>query len=347
MSSLGDYTVGWICDLWPETLALELCLDEPYRCPTYLLSPNDTNRYILGKIFNHNVVIVCPPDRSYDTFSTSDVANNMLRSFPNITIGLMVGISGGAPSTYHDIRLGDIVVGSPRDCKRGIPLSQRKQDQDFQETEFLSELPSVLLTAVEDLKADYQKKPGSLEATMDFIIQYKEEELQKKLKRPDASTDILYQNNFVCPFNTYSTESLFFETEPHCFETCGIDPVNVVSRPELRRRPRSPVVHYGLIALTDRPMTDAIHRDEFATRWDVLCFAMEPVRPVSSLPCLHIRGICDYADSHKNNQWQGYAAMAAAAYARDLLSRIALEKVVFGKQISDFLSGKYNMPLNS
>jgi nucleoside phosphorylase len=25
-----------------------------------------------------------------------------------------------------------------------------------------------------------------------------------------------------------------------------------------------------------------------------------------------IRGVCDYADSHKNKQWQGYAALAAA-----------------------------------
>ena len=35
-----------------------------------------------------------------------------------------------------------------------------------------------------------------------------------------------------------------------------------------------------------------------------------------------IRGICDYADSHKNKQWQGYAAATAAAYAKELLSVI-------------------------
>ncbi|KAL3491198.1 hypothetical protein BJX62DRAFT_128619 [Aspergillus germanicus] len=32
-----------------------------------------------------------------------------------------------------------------------------------------------------------------------------------------------------------------------------------------------------------------------------------------------IRGICDYADSHKNKEWQPYAAMTAAAYTKELL----------------------------
>ncbi len=184
---------------------------------------------------------------------------------------------------------------------------------------------------------DYQKEPGSLEATIDFILQDKEEKLQKELKRPDASPDILYQSTFDHPFNT----------ELHCFETCGIDPVNVVSRPERTRHPRSPVVHYGLIASTVRPMEDAVRRDKFARRWDVLCFEMEPVGVMRGFPCIIIRGICDYADSHKNNQWQGYAAMAAAAYAKDLISRIALNKVEPKKKIGGILSGKYNMPLNS
>lgn len=40
---------------------------------------------------------------------------------------------------------------------------------------------------------------------------------------------------------------------------------------------------------------------------------------MNNYPCLVIRGICDYADSHKNKDWQGYAAAVAAAYAKELL----------------------------
>jgi nucleoside phosphorylase len=56
-------------------------------------------------------------------------------------------------------------------------------------------------------------------------------------------------------------------------------------------------------------------RDKLAAERDVLCFEMEAAGLVNHFPCLVIRGICDYADSHKNKEWQGYAAVVAAAYA--------------------------------
>lgn len=46
------------------------------------------------------------------------------------------------------------------------------------------------------------------------------------------------------------------------------------------------------------------------------------------IPCLVIRGICDYADSHKNKRWQDYAAAIAAAYAKELLSVVHANQVV-------------------
>jgi hypothetical protein len=44
----------------------------------------------------------------------------MLHSFPNVRIGLIVGIGGGTPNLKHDIRLGDIVISVSRDKKSGI-----------------------------------------------------------------------------------------------------------------------------------------------------------------------------------------------------------------------------------
>ncbi|KAL3444390.1 hypothetical protein BJX65DRAFT_310973 [Aspergillus insuetus] len=46
---------------------------------------------------------------------------------------------------------------------------------------------------------------------------------------------------------------------------------------------------------------------------------MEAAGLMNTYPCLVIRGICDYADSHKNKAWQGYAAATAAAFAKELL----------------------------
>ncbi|KAL6866513.1 hypothetical protein ACO1O0_002624 [Amphichorda felina] len=78
--------------------------------------------------------------------------------------------------------------------------------------------------------------------------------------------------------------------------------------------------------------------DRLATEKGVLCFEMEAAGLMNHFPCLVIRGICDYSDSHKSKEWQGYAAMAAAAYAKDLLSRILPSKVEAEKRIGDMLS---------
>jgi len=333
MSNQNDnYTVGWICAIEPEYLAAELCLDETHPRLTCRLSPNDTNIYVLGKISDHNVVIACLPSGSYGTVSAANVATNMLRSFPNVRIGLMVGIGGGAPTPNSDIRLGDIVVSSPGDGQGGVfqyDFGRKIQNQDFEKTGFVNRPPTILLNGVMKLRVDYRRRPGSLEKAIDHILEKEEEELREDLGRPDANTDILYRSDFIHPVNGKKA----------CMEVCGMDPANLVpTRPE-RKRPRSPVVHYGLIASGNQLMKDALYRDELAEKWKVLCFEMEAAGLMNDFPCLVVRGICDYSDSHKNKEWQGYTAMAAAAYAKDLLYRIPPGSVEAEEKISEVLSG--------
>ena len=70
-----------------------------------------------------------------------------------------------------------------------------------------------------------------------------------------------------------------------------------------------------------RFLEDAQQRDAYANdpELNVLCFEMEAAGLMTNFPCLVIRGICDYSDSHKNDEWHNYAALVAAAYARELL----------------------------
>lgn len=119
MSNPNDYTVGWICALSTECVAAQAFLDEQHEEPEYV-SPNDNNAYTLGRMGKHNVVIAVLADGEYGISSAASVARDMLHSFPNVRIGLMVGIGGGAPSSKHDIRLGDVVVSAPRDGKGGV-----------------------------------------------------------------------------------------------------------------------------------------------------------------------------------------------------------------------------------
>jgi nucleoside phosphorylase len=67
-------------------------------------------------------------------------------------------------------------------------------------------------------------------------------------------------------------------------------------------------------------MKDSDTRDRLAEQYGILCFEMEAAGIMDGLPTLIIRGICDYCDSHKHKEWQGYAALTAAAYAKVLLS---------------------------
>lgn len=119
MSNPLDYAVGWICAIATEYVAAQAFLDERHEGPEYV-SPNDNNDYTLGKVGKHNVVIAVLPDGEYGSSTAASVARDMLYSFPNIRIGLLVGIGGGVPSSENDIRLGDIIVGASRDGSGGV-----------------------------------------------------------------------------------------------------------------------------------------------------------------------------------------------------------------------------------
>ncbi|KAL7957091.1 nucleoside phosphorylase domain-containing protein [Trichoderma compactum] len=112
-----------------------------------------------------------------------------------------------------------------------------------------------------------------------------------------------------------------------CVAICGYDPLNLIERfGREEEGDDDPAIHYGLIASANTLMRDASVRDKMAKE-GVLCFETEAAGLMNHFPCLVICGICDYADSHINKTWQGYAAMAAAAYTKDLLDRITLNKV--------------------
>ncbi|KAH7141595.1 nucleoside phosphorylase domain-containing protein [Dactylonectria estremocensis] len=324
--SNGEYTVGWICAITTEYVAAQAFLDEEHGRPQFV-SIHDNNDYTLGKVGEHNAVIAVLPNREYGTSSAASVARDMLHSFPNVKIGLMVGIAGGAPSREHDIRLGDIVVSTASNGKGGVfqhDFGKRIQGQDFQNTGFLNQPPTLLRTTVGGLEAQYELKGHKLEDAINGILE-KNRRLRKKYKRPEPGSDKL--------FKAESTHGLA------CAAICGDNASNLILRPARTQDEDNPAIHYGLIASANQLMKDALARDRLAKEQDVLYFEMEAAGLMNHFPYLIIRGICDYSDSHKNKEWQRYAAMTAAAYAKDLLYQIPPNKVEAKKKIGDILSG--------
>lgn len=324
MPNSRDYTVGWICAITTEFVAAQAFLEEEHGRPENL-SPNDNNSYVLGKIAGHNVVIAVLPKSEYGTTAAATVARDMVHSFPNVRVGLMVGIGGGAPSPKHDIRLGDIVVGSRSGERGGVfqyDYGKTIQNQDFVTTGHLNQAPPSILTAVSALEASYDRTGHQLYAKVDAALENVKQ--RKKYDRPDCTSDRLYQNTYPHPQNL----------SERCNDVCGNDLGHLVALPERGDDDDGPVVHYGLIASANALMKDATIRDKLAAENDVLCFETGAAGLETHFPCLVIRGICAYADSHEYREWQGYAAMVAAAYAKDLLRQLPPSRVEAETKIS-------------
>ena len=309
----NDYKVGWICALPLELTAATAMLDERHT-PLPRLEGDD-NVYTLGRIANHNVVITCLGLGHTGTSSASFAAAQMRISFKSIKegINLMVGIGGGVPSEENDIRLGDVVVSKPGTKSGGVvqyDFGKTVQEGRFMQTGTLNAPPPLLLSALSHMWARSDCEGNT-------FLRYLAELPPKMLPKytyPGAEQDQLFDANYDHVDGAATCE--------HC------DQNMLVKRPE--RHSPDPVVHYGTIASANQVMRDGATRDRLRKKFDILCFEMEAAGLMNNFRCAVIRGICDYADSHKNKQWQPYAAVVAAAYAKGLLSNIPPEEVVIG-----------------
>ncbi|KAF4820667.1 Ankyrin repeat domain-containing protein 17 [Colletotrichum siamense] len=326
MPKAREYTIGWICAIATEFVAAQAFLEEKHEDPE-ILAPNDNNTYALGRIGRHNVAIATLPKSSIGTVSAAVVARDMVHTFPNIRVGLMVGVGGGAPSQLHDIRLGDVVVGCPGAGEGGIiqyDYGKTIQHQAFKETGHLNQPPQSILTAVTALEAKYALDGHRINDDVEGVFK-RRPRLRKAYSLPPSDTDRLYRSDITHPENQSAD----------CSRDC--DSSHLIHRHERDDDEDNPAIHYGLIASANQLMKDALRRDELAMKRNVLCFEMEAAGLANHFPCLVVRGICDYSDTHKNKIWQGFAAMSAAAYAKDLLGQLAPSRIETEAPVAEIL----------
>ncbi|KAL4929767.1 nucleoside phosphorylase domain-containing protein [Aspergillus undulatus] len=296
-----DYRVGVVCALEFEMSAIRYMLDNEHS--SLPSAQGDSNLYILGELSGHNVVVACLPCNQ-GKGAAAIVTANMSRTFPKVDLRLLVGIGGGFPSDKHDIRLGDVVISMPDGLHGGVVQYDLGKDTEerFVPKGHLSPVPSILRSAVVRMQSDHRIAPSKMNGFLMGMVQ-KGDRLSSY--RKPQTEDILFQQDSL-------------HTAGH--ETCdGCDMEKTINR-----RPREaeyPQIHYGLIASGDRVIRSA-NKALLATRdlGDVLCFEMEAAGVLTEFPCLVIRGISDYVDSHKNDVWQHYAAASAAACSKELLS---------------------------
>ncbi|KAL2815197.1 hypothetical protein BJX63DRAFT_431016 [Aspergillus granulosus] len=292
-----DYTVGWICALPRELAAARGMLDEEHEALP--LDATDCSAYTLGRIATHNVVLACLPVGETGVVPAAITVMRMKTTFRNLEVGLLVGVGGGIPSEKHDIRLGDVVVGDSGVIQ--YDMGKTVQGGRFICTQPRSHPPQVTLLAVSNLQAGHRLgKQKMTDYIDDMTNRY------PGFSHPGIGSDVLFHSDYDHPEGTASCEGCDFAHR-----------IFRKARPSTR-----PVVHYGLIASGNRVMRHGATRDELRAEHDILCFEMEAAGLMSVFPSLVIRGICDYADSHKSKVWQDYAAVTAAAYAKELLGII-------------------------
>ncbi|KAF3074427.1 Ankyrin repeat domain-containing protein 50 [Trichoderma lentiforme] len=309
--SHDDYTVGWICPLEVEQVAaLEMLDEEHVRLPQ---PPTDHNVYSLGSISGINIVVAGLYQAGNSQAAT--VATQLRMTFPNIRFGLLVGIGGGIPVKTDNgmIRLGDIVVSKPSGIHSGAIQYDHGKARDgvFERIGSLAPPPAVLLNAAQDLGA---RRARSRKDPLEDNIKRIDTSIRglRKYKYPGADRDYLYLPNHI-----HSQSGLLCEE-------CGCSESQRIKRD--REDEGYLVVHRGTIASGELVIKNALLRDLLAQEHGLLCFETEAAGALADFPCLVIRGISDYCDSHKNNEWHGYAAAAAAAYARQLFFHMPIDE---------------------
>ena len=321
--AVEQFTIAWICALQEEYQAACQMLDEelePHGAESAIM--NDESIYVFGKLGHHYVVVCCLPMGSTGLSSGTKVAADIARSFPNLKFTLMVGIGSGAPNAAkkRDIRLGDVVVSVPQGLQHGVvqlDFGVRLSNGMFKRRGHLDAPPRALLAAIQEVERR-QKDPRKPDGIAHHM---KRMDLVDDYSRP--TQDRLYKSDYHHREATTSLSNGKNDWEDPC-HNCKEE--GLVKRRE-RKTFRQVTIHYGTIASDNVDLRDAEVRDRYSSDDDlnILCFEMMAAGLMNDLRCLVIRGICDYADSHKNDDWHNYAALTAAAYARELL--LVLRKV--------------------
>ncbi|KAJ5117910.1 Pfs NACHT and Ankyrin domain protein [Penicillium atrosanguineum] len=333
LDSPDSYAIAWIAALPMERAAAEAMLDEKHAAPIgFIRHQADANIYTWGRLGEHNVVIASLAPGVYGITSAATMASSLLASLPSIRVGLLVGIGGGIarPDEDHDIRLGDVVVSQPCGTAGGVcqyDLIKAKSGDKRERKGFLGRPPTVLLNALTSIQADHERK----DSKVTYFLQKMLEENPKMGKKSKKSPGYFHQG--------FDNDRLF---KALCDHVPGPDCRGCDTANEVQRDPRDttePDIHYGTIASGNTLVKDAATRDRIVADLgeDCICFEMEAAGLMNHFPCLVIRGICDYADSHKNDRWQRYASATAATYAKEFLAYVPAAEVQETKRALEVL----------
>lgn len=333
-SDRNGFEVAVICALQAEADAAEAMFDKIWDYK-YGKAQGDTNAYTTGIIDGHNTVLAYMP--GIGKSAAAGVAASFRSSFTGIRLALVMGICGGVPDgtdNEKEVLLSDVVISTgivQYDLGRRLPSRFIRKDT-------LDDNLGRPNTEIRSLLAKLKSRRGRKqlrENTLKYLEALLEEPDFEHSRYPGPDTDRLFEPTYrhkhhksqgcitctdcnkgedeVCENALDSSCSVLA-----CDEKRLIPRTRLVKAKEAVESPK-PVIHYGKIASGDTVMRSGEDRDEIARKEKVIAFETEGAGVWDSFPCVIIKGICDYADSHKNKEWQEYAAATAASCMKSFL----------------------------
>lgn len=350
-TSHRDFEIAIICALPLEASAVEALFDKFWEDDVfkYGKARGDPNAYTTGVIGRHNVVLAHMPNMG--KISAAGLAASLNSSFTGIKLALIVGICGGVPSGLdgkREILLGDVIMSEALvqyDLGRQYPdVFERKDTPE----DNLGRANIAIRSILRKLQTD-----RGCQRIGDQIIRHLAGLTQKvkDARYPGPEADVLFEPSYrhihrdddtVCPNcieNTLRAHEVCEDAFRMSCHELGCDPSRRIVRRRLSRlrnmldtedtgdtqsvEIHRPQIHIGRMGSGDTVMKSGEHRDRIARRHRVIAFEMEGAGVWDYFPSLVIKGVCDYADSHKKKEWQVYAATTAAACTKAFLDEWA------------------------
>lgn len=334
-----DFQIAIICALPLEYDAATLIVDEFWDQDgkQYGRTSGDTNIYRNGRIGMHNVVLMLLPNMGKAAVAGS--AASLRTSYSNLRIAFLVGVCGGVPILgAHEALLGDVAIGEAiiqYDFGRQYP------------GEFIPKNTAVATQSlpnkdIRTLLAYFKSDTGKFELRQNTARHLKAlqgaailKEYQYSYHYPGFAEDKLFVATYQHRHRGGPWGDSCCETESYCDNAAqsscselGCDEKKLVERYRLERKrhlsleeAQCPDIFIGRVASADTVMKSGDHRDQIAKQYDIIAFEMEGAGLWDECPCIIVKGICDYADSHKNKIWQPFAAATAAAAVKAMLAR--------------------------
>ncbi|KAJ3454680.1 hypothetical protein MRS44_013280 [Fusarium solani] len=344
-ASRADFEIAIICALPLEYDAVTYIFDEFWdeNGDQYGRATGDPNSYTTGRVGKCNVVLALLPHMGKATAASA--AASMRSSYGGLRLALLVGVCGGMPRGRDgEILLGDVVIS-----KTVIQYDfGRKYPDKFVRKNTVEDNLGRPNKDARNLVATFETDRGldRLEQrTADFLRQLQASVAQTrrrgKYDYPGRAEDKLFEPTYRHKHHLSPTcicRDCFSDFDPVCDEalssscaSLGCDDKHLIARKRLQAQPQSeheggdtspqPAVHVGVVASGDRVMKSAADRDRLSREAGVIAFEMESAEVWDDVPCIVVKGVCDYADSHKHKGWQNFAAATAASASKAILER--------------------------